>query len=87
MYEIEDGKVVSSEIVETNGQRHSVLAEFLYEQVVSTVIYWGVGGRAAGISPQYVRTAVLGKSHSQRRKHDNIWCELWDGWQRVKFPD
>ena len=37
VYEIEDGKVVSSEIIETNGQGHSALADFLHEQAVSTV--------------------------------------------------
>ena len=44
MYEIEDGKVVSSEIVETNGQGHSALADFLHEQTVSTMICGGAGG-------------------------------------------
>lgn len=49
VYEIEDGKVVSSEIVETNGQGHSALADFLHEQAVSTVICGGIGeGGASG---------------------------------------
>ena len=53
MYEIEDGKVVSSEIVETNGQGHSALADFLHEQAVSTVICGGIGeGAQAALTEQ-----------------------------------
>ena len=51
--EIEDGKVVSSEIVETNGQGHSALADFLHEQAVSTVICGGIGeGAQAALTEQ-----------------------------------
>ena len=53
VYEIEDGKVVSSEIIETNGQGHSALADFLHEQAVSTVICGGIGeGAQAAITEQ-----------------------------------
>lgn len=53
VYEIEDGKVVSSEIVETNGQGHSALADFLHEQAVSTVICGGIGeGAQAALTEQ-----------------------------------
>ena len=53
VYEIEDGKIVSSEIVETNGQGHSALADFLHEQAVSTVICGGIGeGAQAALTEQ-----------------------------------
>ena len=53
VYEIEDGKVVSSEIIETNGQGHSALADFLHEQAVSTVICGGIGeGAQAALTEQ-----------------------------------
>jgi predicted Fe-Mo cluster-binding NifX family protein len=46
IYKIEDGKVVSSEVVSTMGSGHGALAGFLKEQGVDTLICGGIGGGA-----------------------------------------
>lgn len=46
IYDIEDKKIVSSEIVDTNGSGHGALATFLKEQNVSVLICGGIGGGA-----------------------------------------
>ncbi len=56
VYEIEDNKIVSSEVVGTNGQGHGALAGFLFGGGVDVLICGGIGGGAraalaeAGIS-------------------------------------
>lgn len=46
MYEVEGGKILSSEVVSTNGSGHGALATFLKEQNVNAVICGGIGGGA-----------------------------------------
>ncbi len=46
VYEIEEGKVVSSEVVSTNGSGHGALAELLQELGVQVLICGGIGGGA-----------------------------------------
>lgn len=46
IFETEDGKIISSEIVSTNGSGHGALAGFLKEQSVNAVICGGIGGGA-----------------------------------------
>lgn len=46
MYYVEDGKVISSEIVSTNGSGHSAIAQFLTNNSVDTLICGGIGGCA-----------------------------------------
>ena len=46
IYEVEDGKVVSSQVVDTNGHGHGALAGFLREYGVNTLICGGIGGGA-----------------------------------------
>lgn len=43
IFEIENGKIQSSEIVSTNGSGHGALAAFLKEQNVNAVICGGIG--------------------------------------------
>lgn len=45
-YDIEDGKVVSSEVVDTNGSGHGALAGFLADHGVKALICGGIGGGA-----------------------------------------
>ncbi len=45
-YEVEDGKVVASEVVSTGGKGHGSLAGFLKEAGADTVICGGIGGGA-----------------------------------------
>lgn len=46
VYDVEDGKIVSSEIVNTNGQGHGALAGFLFGGGVDVLICGGIGGGA-----------------------------------------
>lgn len=46
VYEVQDGKVVSSQVVDTNGSGHGALAGFLKEYQVETLICGGIGGGA-----------------------------------------
>lgn len=43
IYEVEDGKVVSSEVVDTNGSGHGALAGFLQANGVEVLICGGIG--------------------------------------------
>lgn len=46
VYDIEDGKIVSSEIVDTNGSGHGALAGVLNALKVDTLVCGGIGGGA-----------------------------------------
>lgn len=46
VYEVEDNKVVSSEVISSNGTRHGALAGLLAEQGISVLICGGIGGGA-----------------------------------------
>ncbi|MCI8781918.1 MAG: dinitrogenase iron-molybdenum cofactor biosynthesis protein [Dorea sp.] len=46
VYDVEDGKVVKSEVVGTNGQGHGALAGFLLQGNVDVLICGGIGGGA-----------------------------------------
>ena len=59
IFDVENGAIVKSEIIETAGQGHGALAAFLYEQGVRVLICGGIGGGAqAALST--VRIAVFG---------------------------
>ena len=46
LYDIEDGKITSTQIVETNGQGHGALSGFLSQGEVDVLICGGIGGGA-----------------------------------------
>ncbi len=46
LYEAADGKITSSEVVDTNGSGHGALAGFLAARGVDTLICGGIGGGA-----------------------------------------
>ena len=46
IYEVQDGQVASSQVVDTNGSGHGALAGFLNAQGVDTLICGGIGGGA-----------------------------------------
>ena len=46
VYTVEDGKVISAEVADTNGSGHGALALFLAEKGVSVLICGGIGGGA-----------------------------------------
>ena len=43
LYDVEEGKVVSSQVVDTNGSGHGALAGFLADQQVDSLICGGIG--------------------------------------------
>lgn len=46
IYNVEDGKVVSSEVLDTNGSGHGALAGFLFGAGIDVIICGGIGGGA-----------------------------------------
>ena len=46
LYDVQDGKVVSSQVVDTNGSGHGALAGFLAAHQVEALICGGIGGGA-----------------------------------------
>ncbi len=46
IYDIEDGKIVSSKVIDTNGEGHGALAEILNAAQVDILICGGIGGGA-----------------------------------------
>lgn len=46
VYDVEDGKIISSEIVDTNGQGHGALADVLSALKADVLICGGIGGGA-----------------------------------------
>ena len=46
IYEIANGKVAGSSVVDTNGSGHGALADFLQQHGVDTLICGGIGGGA-----------------------------------------
>ena len=46
VYDVEDGKVVATQVVDTNGQGHGALAGFLFGGGVDVLICGGIGGGA-----------------------------------------
>lgn len=64
VYEVEDGKVLSSQVVDTNGSGHGALAGFLKAQNVSALICGGIGGGAQQALAQAGITLYAGVSGS-----------------------
>ena len=46
VYQVEDGRVAASQVLDTNGSGHGALAGFLSAQGVDTLICGGIGGGA-----------------------------------------
>ncbi len=46
VYDVDDGKVISAQIVDTNGRGHDALVEVLKELHADTIICGGIGGNA-----------------------------------------
>ncbi len=51
LYEVEDGKIVSAEVIDTNGSGHEALADFLAARGVKALVCGGIGdGAQAALS-------------------------------------
>ena len=52
LYEVAEGRVVSSRVVDTNGSGHGALAGFLRDHGVDALICGGIGGGARNVLAQ-----------------------------------
>lgn len=64
IYRIEDGKVVSSEVLSTEGAGHSLIVGWLMEHKVDAVICGGVGGGEVGFLTKAGIRIIAGVSGS-----------------------
>lgn len=64
IYNIVDGKIVTTSVVSTNGQGHGALSKVLFEQNVDTLICGGIGGGAINALKEYKITVFGGNSGS-----------------------
>ena len=74
VYEVEDNKVVSSEVIGSNGTGHGALAGLLSEQGVDVLICGGIGGGealVAGQTAEHQRTNTV-------RIAEGVQCLLVD---------
>ena len=46
IYDVQDGKIITSEVVDSNGSGHGALASMLAEKAIQVVICGGIGGGA-----------------------------------------
>ena len=46
LYEVENGKILSAQVIDTNGSGHGALASLLAQQGVNALICGGIGGGA-----------------------------------------
>ncbi len=53
VYDIADGAIISSEVVDTNGSGHGALAEILHNLKVEVLICGGIGGGAQMAIAEY----------------------------------
>lgn len=72
LYQVENGKVVSSQVVDTAGSGHGALAGFLKENGVDTLICGGIGGGARTALEQAGITLYGGVSGSADRAVENL---------------
>ena len=62
IYTIEDGKIVSSEVIGTDGAGHEALADFLKQKGVSALVCGGIGGGAVAALTESGLTIYAGNS-------------------------
>ena len=74
LYEIADGKVVSAEVVDTNGSGHGALAGFLAQRGVDTLICGGVSGDAAAAVQALLSGSLQSDPDIQCSHHDGHSC-------------
>ena len=66
VYQVEDGKVLSSEVMSSNGTGHGALAGLLAEQGVDVLICGGIGGGAKDALTEAGITLCAGDRKSTR---------------------
>ena len=68
LYDVQDGQVVSSQVVSAIGSGHGALAGFLQQHQVDTLICGGIGGGA--------RTALVSLA-TQTARYLTCWRASW----------
>ena len=76
VYEVEDGKVVSSEIIGSNGSGHGALAYLLSDQAVDVLICGGIGGGAQAALSERGIDPVIAEVFSGSSGRSGMWRRL-----------
>ena len=71
LYDIENGKIKQTQVVDTNGQGHGALASFLTNAGVEVLICGGIGGgaKSALASAGEVKNYIVGKLNYNPEVH------------------
>lgn len=74
-YEVEDGKVTTSQVVDTNGSGHGALAGLLAEHQVDVLICGGIGGGAQAALAEVVTADIkrINKRFIGYRKNGSLF--------------
>ena len=72
-YEVEDGKVTTSQVVDTNGSGHGALAGLLAEHQVDVLICGGIGGVTYCLRGIYLKACVFDR-----------WSDKWLPWYFIR---
>ncbi len=72
VYDIEDGKIVSSEVIGSNGVGHGALAGLLADRAIEIVICGGLGGGAMNALQQAGITVVAGAEGDADKAVENF---------------
>lgn len=77
VYEVEDGKVISSEVIGSNGTGHGALAGLLAEQGIDVLICGGIGGGAqAALEEAGVELCAGAQGEADQAVEDYLKGEL-----------
>ena len=72
IYDAENGLILSSEVVSTNGQGHGALVGFLVQHQVNVVLYGGISGSADAATADYLagRLVFDPNAHCNHHAHE-----------------
>ena len=84
IYQVEDGKVTASQVVETAGSGHGALAGFLRDQGVDTLICGGIGGGAKTALAQAGIQLYGGVSGNTAQAVEDLLAASWF-FSRISF--
>ncbi len=84
VYDLEDNKIVNTQVVDTNGQGHGALAGFLNSADIDVLICGGIGGgaqaalAAAGIKLKSgITDIVILPAKGSANRFCNTCCKDW----------
>ena len=71
IYDTESGKILSSEVVSTNGQGHGALVGFLVQNGVNVVLFGGISGAADSVVADYLAGNLVFDPNAHCDHHDH----------------